>query len=697
MKKNKIKPFKTVLFGLFLLSGIIFLSGCEDTIMPLIEEEVRLAELSEYKLTILEPAMGSVTPSGPVTVKDGEPLDISATATDQSTFINWFISSGEEFLTIGDIYSASTTLSLSGGNVTIQPIISDTLWTLTLNNDGNGTTTPAASASVPNGQPYPIAATANTGYEFDEWISISGAVSFANNLSASTNVTVTGGDATIEAQFKLKEYTVTINNDGNGSTNLLSTVVTHGLASVTITATPSAGYNFVNWTTTSGATVTFNSGSTSSSTTITTAGTSTIRANFALKSYQLWVNALGPGNISIPSSSPVTVTHGVSQTISASNPTNRGYYFSGWTKTNGSGTPVFANASSRYTSVTVTGNDVTIQANYLPITATISHRGTLELNDGGLAWSNRLDTVTDLKFNNNYVYISGDYNDRARIIKVDVSSATSPSVSNYAHIGGNYNTVATEMTIEGSNLRVSVSGSFVSNASGGIYLSTIAGFGPSSFGTGVRSSSSTYINRLTGNYIYTQSDDIYSMSGQGSTTADTNIEDILYVSDYNLIYVTGTDDMGSSGSLSVISYNSGFTTVGSLLTMPQFPEEMTFGGDLYIYAAASNSGVVTFNIDDNPVYIDDVEGASSNTGAPKFIDADGNYLYTFGPKLSTGGNRLAVFDIHNSNGSDNEPFYLTSSAAETSGVVRGIDSSGNYIYTLEGTSLVVYEIIKSTN
>ena len=61
-------------------------------------------------------------------------------------------------------------------------------------------------------------ATPNTGYHFDHWSVSSGTgVSIASPGSASTNVTLTSGNASVLASFNLNTYTVNFDTQGGSS------------------------------------------------------------------------------------------------------------------------------------------------------------------------------------------------------------------------------------------------------------------------------------------------------------------------------------------------------------------------------------------------------------------------------------------------------------------------------------------------
>jgi len=79
-------------------------------------------------------------------------------------------------------------------------------YTLTLMNDGNGTTDPNGDVVVQHGTATNIHAIPGTGYRFNEWTEVSGTgISFGNVLSADTTVTLNSGNASIRANFELED------------------------------------------------------------------------------------------------------------------------------------------------------------------------------------------------------------------------------------------------------------------------------------------------------------------------------------------------------------------------------------------------------------------------------------------------------------------------------------------------------------
>ena len=177
--------------------------------------------------------------------------------------------------------------------------------TLTVNNDGDGNTTPSGIVTVSSGVSANITATPNAGCQFVNWTQTAGtgSAAFGDANSASTTVTVTGGNATIQANFSIDhtiQYSLTVTDDGNGSTNPLGAITVNNGEGTMVTATPNIDGQFLNWTKTTGTGKVNFSDLNSATTTVTLiSGDATIRANFAMPlSFSTWTT----GNISAGSS-----------------------------------------------------------------------------------------------------------------------------------------------------------------------------------------------------------------------------------------------------------------------------------------------------------------------------------------------------------------------------------------------------------
>lgn len=264
-------------------------------------------------------------------------------------------------MVFGNAASASTTATVTGGDASIQAGFAINTYTLSVQSDGGGSVSPASS-SVNHGGSVSITAVADVAHDFVNWTKVAGvgSVVFANSLSPSTTATVTDGDVTVQANFRLKEYTLGISaGTGGSATPSGNQLVQYGVP-IGIAATPGTGYNFAGWTKTGGTgTVTFGNSALASTTVAVTGGSATIQANFSLKQYTLNVSYAGSGSVS-PSGN-VTVTHGVPQSIVAT--PGSGQVLTGWSVVSGTGASI-ADPASESTSVTLTGGDASVRATF---------------------------------------------------------------------------------------------------------------------------------------------------------------------------------------------------------------------------------------------------------------------------------------------------------------------------------------------
>jgi uncharacterized repeat protein (TIGR02543 family) len=113
-----------------------------------------------------------------------------------SSFAGWATSS-----TGAVVYTNGANFTMGTVNVTLYAKWSTTTLTLTITNDGHGTTSPGGSITVNAGASTQLLATPANGYQFANWTVVSGTASFASSTSASTSVTTPGGNVTISANF----------------------------------------------------------------------------------------------------------------------------------------------------------------------------------------------------------------------------------------------------------------------------------------------------------------------------------------------------------------------------------------------------------------------------------------------------------------------------------------------------------------
>ncbi len=185
------------------VAAIAALSGCDDTLTPVMREEIRIAQLIDRTLTVLPSLNGTVTPSGERAIKDGEPLNLIASPGNGYTFQRWEKLAGDGTVTFDDALNPATTVRLTDGNAVIQAVISDVQWQLTVTADAHGSASPSGTRNVWNGVPLQLHTEPYATYKFLNWTRTAGAgsVSFSNSTDPNATVTLTGGNATIQANF----------------------------------------------------------------------------------------------------------------------------------------------------------------------------------------------------------------------------------------------------------------------------------------------------------------------------------------------------------------------------------------------------------------------------------------------------------------------------------------------------------------
>lgn len=222
-------------------------------------------------------------------------------------------------------------------------------------------------------------AAANTGYSWYRWENGSG----SSLGTGSTYTTTINANTTVVAKYTEKTFKVTATASTGGSATPTSATSMGQVTGGDITASPNTGYNFVNWTITSGSGY---FGSTGTSTTSTTANTkfrptaaATIKANFTPKQTTVTLNDQGA---TTPGSTSVTATYGAAMP-EITLPEKTGYTFGGYFGAPGGGGPKYYNADgSSAQNWNQTEATYTLRAYWIPNTYTVNldldedHKGT---------------------------------------------------------------------------------------------------------------------------------------------------------------------------------------------------------------------------------------------------------------------------------------------------------------------------------
>ena len=238
--------------GTFTLPSGYDLSGWgTDYHVYILAEDINGEQETDYASTPVEIAL---TQTYTVTYKvangtwsDGTTADLTETvaegASPASVPTGMNASSGYEK---GEWNTDPSTASISADTIFTYSFKAIPTYTVTVQNDGNGTAT-ANVTSGSEGTEVTLTATPSSGYQFKEWQVVSGGVTVTDN-----KFTIGTSDVTVKAVFEaIPTYTVTVQNDGNGTATADVTSGPEG-TEVTLTATPSSGYQFKEWQVVSG-------------------------------------------------------------------------------------------------------------------------------------------------------------------------------------------------------------------------------------------------------------------------------------------------------------------------------------------------------------------------------------------------------------------------------------------------------------
>jgi len=279
---------------------------------------------NDTTLTVTTTTGGTTSPSGATVVTKGTATNITATPSTGYTFTKWTVPSG--LATLGYTNAASTSATLNSP-ATVQANF--TANTVTIVVDQSTVTVSEGATAIfwvkLSAQPMAITTVAISKTSGDSDITVTGGASLTFSTAtwdsyqkvtlsaAHDNADAANGTATISCTASgLTTTTVTATEDDNETTLTVTagtggtaspsvaTVVTKGISSA-ISATPSDGYTFANWTCTSGS-ATFGNANTASTTT-TISAPATVRANFTANTVAIVVE---PSSVSVPEGATAT-------------------------------------------------------------------------------------------------------------------------------------------------------------------------------------------------------------------------------------------------------------------------------------------------------------------------------------------------------------------------------------------------------
>jgi len=331
------KPAKGYVFSAWKENGITVSSNSAYTFELTSNRNLKAVfarEILQYTvITSVEPAGGG-TVSGGGTFDENVSITVTATPVMGYVFSEWR-ENGATVSTDGN-YTFTLTTNRNLKAVFAKEIIKYIV-TTSVEPDSGGTT--SGGGTFDENASVTVTATPSVGYVFSAWKENGAAVSTDSNY---TFTLTTNRNLTAVFAKEIKKYTVAASTEPSGGGSALGGGAFDENTSVTVTATPSAGYIFSAWTE-NGATV-----STDSSYTFTLTANRNLTAVFAKEIIKYTIatsvepsgGGLSSGGGTFEENSSVTVT----ATPSA------GYIFSAWTENGAT-----ASTNSSYTFI-ITGN-----------------------------------------------------------------------------------------------------------------------------------------------------------------------------------------------------------------------------------------------------------------------------------------------------------------------------------------------------
>ena len=209
--------------------------------------EIQATFVRIYELTLAAGTGGSTNFTSKI-VDDGSTVDISASVTQYGYRFDKWTSFGPH-CTVSDPNSSSTTVMVKGACTVTANFVPRSTFTIGPNIAEGGSTSPSGYMTVDRGSTNAIVATPNSGYRFDKWTTSSTNCVIVVATAALNTATI-AADCSITANF-VKTQQVTVSAGTGGSVSSAGTkTVDYGSVN-TITATPSSGYRFDKWTSSS--------------------------------------------------------------------------------------------------------------------------------------------------------------------------------------------------------------------------------------------------------------------------------------------------------------------------------------------------------------------------------------------------------------------------------------------------------------
>ena len=318
---------------------------------------------------------GSVAASQTTDIVAGTEITLTPTIDNGYHFGRWIVTAGNDPVTVED---NKFTMPESDVNVSALFWIDTLTVNATANPTAGGTVTGAGDYEY--GNTVTLEATAATGYTFVNWTEAG--VSVSDNATYAFTFDGDAGTRNFVANFSLNSYEISVSANPTAGGNVNGGNTYNYGATATLTANPSTGYHFVNWTK-EGVVV-----STDANYSFTVAEAGAYVANFALNSYTIAATANPTAGGAVTGAGTYNHFDNVTLTATVVN----GYDFDGWYNGNDQV------ATSLEYSFVATG-DVTLEARFAKrYTITFvpgSHSSsTIEPQQGSSVTAVNIDAVT---------------------------------------------------------------------------------------------------------------------------------------------------------------------------------------------------------------------------------------------------------------------------------------------------------------
>ena len=265
-------------------------------------------KIETHKITLTaSPAEGGIVSGAQEAVEEGEKITVEATANEGYHFVNWTEGDKEVSKDVNFTFEVTANRNLVANFAQNTYDVNVTA--------GEGGTASGAQKDVTHGSEITITATPDEGYHFVNWTENGNEVS----KEATYTFEVTA-DHNLVANFAQNTYDVNVTAGEGGTASGGQQDVTYG-TEITVTASPNAGYHFVNWTENG------NEISKESTYTFEVTADHNLVANFAQNTYD--VNVMS-GNGGVASGGQQAVEYGTEITVTAT--PNAGYHFVNWTE-----------------------------------------------------------------------------------------------------------------------------------------------------------------------------------------------------------------------------------------------------------------------------------------------------------------------------------------------------------------------------